>query len=183
MRISPVWRNPKYATSDDQPQQQAPVDDGVELAAFPRNNGAEELRVGLKEYKGSRYIALRVWARDAGSGSYFPVRGKGVSVRLGEAEGVAEAFRKAIKTADEMRAKGGGRSEPDRGGGPEPRNQSEPKRRNVWGSPGQNRQEGAQEHMGRARGDRGPSGRPPWQGEPKPQPNRLDGSSFDEFSE
>ena len=171
-----MWRISKYPVPDDQPRQQAPVDDGVPLAALPRNNGQEELRVGLKEYQGNRYVSLRVWGLDPGSDSWFPVRGKGCSVRLGEAEAVVEALRKAITTANELRAQGGGR--PDG----EPRDRPEPKRRDLWGS-GSHGQQGSQKPPGAIPGNRRPESRPRQHGAAPPRPDDRDGSAFDEFSE
>jgi hypothetical protein len=68
-----------------------PVEQGERLATFPRNRGDEELRVTLATYNGHAYVALRVWARGQ-DGEFWPVRGKGCSVRLAEAGGLAEAL-------------------------------------------------------------------------------------------
>jgi hypothetical protein len=172
-----MWRNPKYPQPDDRQQQfRPPVDDGVPLVALPRNNGQEELRVGLKEYQGNRYVSLRVWGLDPGSDSWFPVRGKGCSVRLGEAEAVAEALRKAITTAAELRAQDGGRPVG------EPRDRPEPKWRDLWGG-GSRGQGGSQKPPGAIQGGRRPEGRPRQQGAAPPRPDDRDGSAFDEFSE
>ncbi len=67
-----------------------PPDTGEVLASFPRADG-EELRLAAAEFNGAAYLALRVWRRDR-SGCWWPVAGKGVSVRVGEAGGMAEAL-------------------------------------------------------------------------------------------
>jgi hypothetical protein len=42
------------------------------------------MRVTLSEYEGHPYVSLRLWERDP-AGAWWPVRGKGCSVRLSEA--------------------------------------------------------------------------------------------------
>ncbi len=73
----------------------AAVEPGGEVIATFRRSETEELRVSIAEYLGSPYIALRVWAVTAGLG-WRPVSRKGLSVRLGEAEGVAAALLDAL---------------------------------------------------------------------------------------
>jgi hypothetical protein len=99
--------NPRYrALTGREPPGQAtagaptgpPAPTGTLLAAFPRKgpDGVEqELRIVLDAYEGRDYIAVRVWQRDA-SGAWWPLRGKGLSVRLGEAQGVISALQQAI---------------------------------------------------------------------------------------
>lgn len=65
------------------------------LACFPRrgSEGAEqEVRVVLDEYQGHAYLAIRLWQRDGRTGAWWPLKGKGVSVRMSEAQGVAEVL-------------------------------------------------------------------------------------------
>jgi hypothetical protein len=85
-----MWRNPKY------PAPAGPAENGARLATFPRGQG-DELRVNLDEYQGRAYISIRVW-----NGGY-PVRGKGCSVRVSEARGVAEALLAALDELGEGR--------------------------------------------------------------------------------
>jgi len=67
-----------------------PAETGQRLAVFPRGEGVE-MRVSLAEYEGHPYIALRVWERNA-AGEWWPVKGKGCSLRLSEAGPLAEAL-------------------------------------------------------------------------------------------
>ena len=74
-----------------------PAPTGTLLASFPRpsHEGQDcELRLVLDEYQGNPYLSLRVWQRDA-SGAFWPTR-RGVSVRMGEAEGIAAALVQAL---------------------------------------------------------------------------------------
>src|SRR5689334_13986617 len=85
------------------------------LAAFPRRPATPdgpplELRVELAEYNGHPFIALRLWARSANG--WTPLAGKGVSVRLAEARGVAEALLTAIDEAGPPPAGGRSRRRP-----------------------------------------------------------------------
>ena len=86
-----MWINPKYADRYPAPASPAPPqDDGEPLGTFRRGD-REELRVVLKEFKGHPYISLRLWERDQG-GAWWPTKGKGLSIRISEAQGVAEAL-------------------------------------------------------------------------------------------
>jgi hypothetical protein len=88
-----VWRNPKY------PAPAPPAQRGEVLAVLRRGRG-EELRVVLDEYEGNPYLCLRVWA-PCPDGRLMPVRGKGCSVRLREAEAVAEALVRGVELAED----------------------------------------------------------------------------------
>ncbi len=70
-----------------------PEDDGLRLATF-RRHGAEELRVSLNEFEGSRYVGLRVWFRDD-DGAWWPTR-KGLSIRFRELVGTIRALQRGI---------------------------------------------------------------------------------------
>jgi hypothetical protein len=104
-----MWRNPKYqAEAEDQSQEAPPdqagppVEQGERLATFPRSDrqgGESELRVDLSRYQGHPYVSVRLWTQDRITGDWWPTR-KGVSVRLSEADGVAEALVQAVRLAD-----------------------------------------------------------------------------------
>ena len=160
-----MWISPNHP--DPPKQYQAPNDEGVSLGTFARGDGGEELRVSVKSYENHPYVSVRLWSRDD-RGDWWPAKNKGISIRLAEVEGVIGALQGAFRAAHELKTRG---------------DQAEPKRRGQWGSPAQQRQEGHQGTPGRARGDRGASGRPPWQETPVPKPEGRDGSAFDEFSE
>src|SRR4051794_14365723 len=113
-----MWRNPKYypdAGPAEQPAPPAPT--GELLAAFPRRGPEgvdQELRVVLDEYQGHRYLAIRLWQRNSRTCGWWPLKGRGVSVRLSEAEGVAEALTRALQGA----GRDGDRPERDRAQAP-----------------------------------------------------------------
>jgi hypothetical protein len=60
------------------------------LAALPRKDGAEELRIAVRSYEGHRYLDLRVWWR-GDDGSMRP-SAKGVTVRRTEIASVLSAL-------------------------------------------------------------------------------------------
>jgi hypothetical protein len=104
-----VWTNPRYRelTGQEPPGRataEAPEPTGETLASFPRkgSDGTEqELRVVLDEYQGHPYIAVRLWSIDRDTGAWWPVKGKGISVRLSEAQGVAEALTRALDLVEQ----------------------------------------------------------------------------------
>lgn len=89
----------------------APEPRGTLLCAHPRQGPEgvpQELRVYLDAYEGRPFLSLRLWQRDV-AGGWWPLPGKGCSVRLGEAESVASALRRGLGLAG--RAKGPGRAQ------------------------------------------------------------------------
>jgi len=125
-----VWKNPKYYGPDANragpagaPDAQAPpAENGRRLATFDRKGPKgerAELRVSLDEYQGHPYISVRLWTIATwGDGGWFPTR-KGISIRLGEAEGVAAALAEAVELVgvpEPRPSKGGGRQPLDREG-------------------------------------------------------------------
>jgi hypothetical protein len=90
-----MWTRPGYNPPD---RQSPPQEQGERLATFPRGPDAE-LRCTLAEYQGNPYIALRVWERDT-RGAWFPVRGKGCSVRIAEASELAEVLARVGRHMD-----------------------------------------------------------------------------------
>jgi hypothetical protein len=100
IRACIVWRNPKYADQIERPR--ASEETGVRVGTWPRGKDSE-LRLSIDEFKGNRYLALRVWTR-GGDGLFWPTS-KGTSIRLSEAEDVADAIAAAVHQA---RQEGGG---------------------------------------------------------------------------
>lgn len=94
MWISPNHPNPPRPFAP-------PEDDGQQLAALPRGDGRTELRVVLKTYQGHPYVAIRLWERDD-RGGWWPTR-RGIAIRMGECERVAEALRNAVAAAKRTR--------------------------------------------------------------------------------
>jgi hypothetical protein len=93
-----MWRNPKYQTAEP-PAATPPAERGRRLAAIPRGRD-EQLRISLDEFNGHPYVAVRVFARGQ-DGSWWPVRGKGLGIRLRELAEVAEALKRAEDLADQ----------------------------------------------------------------------------------
>lgn len=71
----------------------------------PKGDHWEEFRVALEYYNGNPYINLRVFER-GNDGNFYPVKNKGCSVRLSEAQQVSDAIMEALELAD---LPGGGR--------------------------------------------------------------------------
>lgn len=84
MWVSPNHPNPPRS-------QDVPQESGQRLATFPRPRNGEELRVTLEEYNGHPFLSLRVWAPGTG-GQLWPVRGKGLSIRIREVAELAEVL-------------------------------------------------------------------------------------------
>jgi Transcriptional Coactivator p15 (PC4) len=80
-----MWINPNHPNPPRQAA--APQESGQRVATFARHGG-EELRVSLAEYEGHPYLSLRVWAPGT-DGQLWPVRGKGLAVKLREVAGLA----------------------------------------------------------------------------------------------
>jgi len=78
-----MWLKEGYQPEQPRP----PAENGTRLATFPRGNGSE-MRVNLSTYEGKPFVSLRLWERDQG-GAWWPVKGKGCSVRVGEAAELA----------------------------------------------------------------------------------------------
>lgn len=119
MWVSP--RHPDYARlTGTQPTAAPPEPSGEVLAAFRRTiatGPTQELRVSLDEFENHPYISIRVWQKGEG-GAWWPVKGKGVSVRLSEATGVAEALLHATELAPpprERKPAGGKARTPQKG--------------------------------------------------------------------
>jgi hypothetical protein len=104
-----MWTHPRYRelTGREPPGRsntaEAPAPSGETLATFPRkgpNGVRQELRVVLDEYQGHPYVSVRLWQANQ-DGAFWPLKGKGVSIRLSEAEGVAVALQEAIDRAEQ----------------------------------------------------------------------------------
>jgi len=86
------------------PAASAPVDTGKRLATIPRGD-AEELRVSWAEYEGRPFLSLRVWKKDS-SGSWWPDKAKGLTVRVRELADFVDGVAAAVDEARAYAAKG-----------------------------------------------------------------------------
>jgi hypothetical protein len=72
------------------------ADDGERLATIGRAPNVE-LRVGLKEFKGHRFVRLQEWAVNMHNSQWWPSKGKGCSIKLRELDAVVAALLQAIE--------------------------------------------------------------------------------------
>lgn len=82
---------------------EAPAPSGHMIASFGRkgpNGVRQELRLFLDEYEGHAFLSLRLWQADQ-VGGWWPLKGKGISIRLSEAQGLAHAIEDALELAGE----------------------------------------------------------------------------------
>lgn len=86
----------------------APEDSGIRLATFPRPEG--ELRFTWNEYEGKPYLRFQLWSK-SDDGSFWPVKGSGLSIKLKDLPDLAEGVQKAL---DLVLKETGGRSESQR---------------------------------------------------------------------
>ena len=96
-----MWRNPKYFPADN-PTQTPPAERGERLATLTRGDGVE-LRVALAEFEGRPFVSLRVWERDR-EGRWWPVKGKGVSLRLRELPELLDALGRVEDLVEDARS-------------------------------------------------------------------------------
>jgi hypothetical protein len=122
-----VWVSPSHPDrsrllSRQTGQARPPEPDGQVLATFPRRSreGPDaELRVILQEYQGHKFLGVSLWER--GTGGFWPVKGKSVSIRRGEARQFAEAIVRGLDLMEgddcpqPVRRDAGGRREPGQG--------------------------------------------------------------------
>ena len=81
-----MWTRPGYTPDRPAP----PAENGDRLATFPRGDGVE-MRINLSTFEGKPFVSLRLWERDQ-AGAWWPVKGKGCSIRIGEAGKLAEVL-------------------------------------------------------------------------------------------
>jgi hypothetical protein len=82
--------------SEPQTAQTSPVDEGVVLVTLSRGPDLE-LRIRAKAFKGHRFIDVREWSRKAADQAWWPVRGRGVSIKVRELAQVIEALQAALR--------------------------------------------------------------------------------------
>ncbi len=85
-----MWINPNHPDPPRPRPAAAPQESGERVATFQRHGG-EELRVSLAEFNGFKFLSLRVWAPGQ-DGQLWPVRGKGLAIKLREVAGLADVL-------------------------------------------------------------------------------------------
>jgi len=76
------------------PTDSSPVDEGVKLATLSRGPDVE-LRIRAKEFKGHRFIDVREWSRKAADQDWWPVKGRGITIKMRELAQVIAALEAA----------------------------------------------------------------------------------------
>ncbi|MHB8368808.1 MAG: hypothetical protein ACYDBP_03835 [Leptospirales bacterium] len=82
----------------------APQDTGIRLTTFPRPEG--ELRFTWNIYEDRPYLRFQLWSK-SDDGSFWPVKGQGLTIKVKElpdlAEGVQKALDRALKEGGQVR--------------------------------------------------------------------------------
>jgi Transcriptional Coactivator p15 (PC4) len=74
-----------------QRHQEPPRENGRRVATIRRSE-LEEIRLNLSEYEGKPYVSIRMWSKNAETGQWWPVKEKGLSIRIRELEAFAEGI-------------------------------------------------------------------------------------------
>ena len=74
----------------------APQDSGIRLATFPRPEG--ELRFTWNTYEDRPYLRFQLWSK-SDDGSFWPVKGQGLSIKIKDLPDLAEGLQKALDLA------------------------------------------------------------------------------------
>jgi hypothetical protein len=72
----------------------APTDEGEQLATLDRGPG-KQLRLRWKEFKGHHFLDVREWSRSEQGGDWWPVKGKGITIKHRELDAVIAALEAA----------------------------------------------------------------------------------------
>lgn len=87
---------PATRPAESPAQTNSPVDDGVKLATIARAPN-RELRMRWREFKGHQFLDIREWTRSEASGEWWPMKGKGITIKareLTDVIGACEAARR-----------------------------------------------------------------------------------------
>lgn len=104
-----------------------PPDEGFKVATIKRSE-TEELRVRISTFNGGApFLRFQVWTKGS-DGSWWPAKGKGLTVKLRELGELAKGLVVAMKEADRLRAEYRARQAQQAQGG---------QQRQGWGSSGQ----------------------------------------------
>ena len=75
---------------------QAPQDTGIRLATFPRPEG--ELRFTWNVYEERPFLRFQLWSK-SDDGSFWPVKGSGLTLKIKDLPGLADGLSKALDMA------------------------------------------------------------------------------------
>jgi|SRR4051812_9105779 hypothetical protein len=75
-----------------------PTDDGVALATISRA-ADRELRIRWRTFNGHPFIDVREWAASRHTGEWWPVKGKGLTIKPRELDEVLSALRHGAELA------------------------------------------------------------------------------------
>jgi hypothetical protein len=81
----------------ERPRSGPPEENGVRITAIARGDD-EELRLSWAEYNGRKFLNIRVWKK-AEDGTWWPEKGKGLTVRTRELPAFADGIAKAVELA------------------------------------------------------------------------------------
>ena len=70
---------------------ETPTDDGVPLATLGRGPD-KQLRIRWREFKGHHFLDIREWAASRQTGEWWPVKGKGITIKPRELVEVIQAL-------------------------------------------------------------------------------------------
>jgi hypothetical protein len=82
------------STSPSTSNTTAPADDGVKLATLDRGPG-KELRLRWREFKGHHFLDIREWSKSEQGTEFWPVKGRGISIKSRELAEVIKALEAA----------------------------------------------------------------------------------------
>lgn len=91
-------RSAQFTASRPAPAASKAPDPGQVLSTAVRPDGTE-LRVSLHHYEGKPFLRIAPWQRGS-DGAWWPVKGKGVSVKVRELGAVGEGLAAAMDALD-----------------------------------------------------------------------------------
>lgn len=86
----------RQRTTRQRPEMKPPEENGVRLSTIPRGDD-EELRLSWAEYNGKHFLNIRIWSRR--EDTWWPEKGKGLTVRVHELADFADGVSKAVEMA------------------------------------------------------------------------------------
>ena len=102
-------RGQDFRSQLPQRQTNAPEEQGHRVATIRRSRD-EELRISWCEYEGRPYVNLRMWKLGEDGSTWWPVKEKGLTIRIRELPDLADAVAELLNLASsyrDWRAQGG----------------------------------------------------------------------------